>query len=77
MKIRSWLVAFFVASANAYGVTTIQMGVGGGFLTNLQNSSGAFDQTLAWGILVDTTGNGFLGGSYTSGFTVSDTSSVL
>lgn len=53
-------------------VTTLQMGVGGGFLTNLQNSAGLANQTLVWGVVVDTDGNGFAS-NYDNGFTISDT----
>ena len=59
---------------NAYGATVMQMG-SGGTLTNLQNSLGSASSTLVWGLVIDTSGNGFAGG-YIPGFTLSDTTSL-
>jgi hypothetical protein len=51
---------------------TLQFASTSSVLTNLQNSAGQTNQTLVWGIVVDTTGNGFAPGTYSPGFSVSD-----
>jgi len=71
MKLKSVILAL-IASGAAQGAMTLQFASTSAVLTNLQNSSGATNQTLVWGILVDTTGNGFQAGQYLPGALVAD-----
>jgi hypothetical protein len=71
MKIRILLSVFALASV-AQGAMTLQFASTSAVLTNLQNSLGQTNQTLVWGIIVDTTGNGFSAGQYLPGLAVSD-----
>lgn len=58
----------FVVFAASFGVSqaamTLQFASTSAVLTNLQNSAGLSNQTLVWGIVVDTGNNGFLSGLY-------------
>lgn len=74
MKKKLLLALFGLIAAQAsHAAVTLQFGSStDGFLTNLQNSSGQANQTLVWGIIVDTTGNGFNPGGYLPGATIAD-----
>jgi len=55
------------------GAMTLQFASTTAVLTNLQNSLGQTNQTLVWGIVVDTAGNGFSSGTYAAaGFNITD-----
>jgi hypothetical protein len=71
MKKISIIPIITLSIGNVFAVTTMQMG-SGGVLTNLQNSTGQNNQALVWGLLVDTTGDGFQAGNYLPGFTITD-----
>ncbi len=65
------LATTIAATAVSQAAVTLQFASTTAVLTNLQNSSGATNQTLVWGIVIDTTGNGF-SGDYIPGISVSD-----
>jgi hypothetical protein len=72
MKLHTAIAAAFLSVGISQGAMTLQFASTTSVLTNLQNSAGQTNQTLVWGIVVDTTGNGFASGSYLPGFNVSD-----
>lgn len=67
--------AVALTTAPCHAVTTLQFASSAeGFLTGLANSSGQINQTLVWGIVIDTAGNGVKPGEYLStSLTYSDT----
>lgn len=69
-KMKSTLLGLLFATAAANAASTIQFSNTTNFATNFQNGTGATNGTLAWGILVDSTGNGFKDGEYVDGFTI-------
>lgn len=75
MKFKIIVLTSLLAAVSLHASTTLQLG-SGGTLTNLQTSGGNASSALVWGILVDTTGNGFQSGSYLPGFTFSDTAAL-
>lgn len=58
--LRAAAAAFLLSAAGAQATVTLQFSSATLFATNWANSGGAGGGTLVWGILIDTTGNGFL-----------------
>lgn len=73
----SSLVVFVASIGLAKGAMTLQFASTTAVLTNLQNSAGLTNQTLVWGIVVDTGNNGFLPGVYfNNGLSLSDNAAL-
>lgn len=80
MKIAKTLLLFFVATLSAHATSTLTFGSSSIFATNWADDTGAGGSLLAWGILIDTTGNGispnlYEGFNYSTGLQVLSTSS--
>ena len=67
---KSTILGLLFAAGVANAASTITFSSTTLFATNFQNGSGATNTTMAWGILVDSTGNGFKDGEYVDGFTI-------
>jgi hypothetical protein len=75
MKLKIAVLTGLLSMTSLQASTTMQLG-SGGTLTNLQTQAGSANSALVWGLLVDTSGNGFQGGNYSPGFTLSDTNAL-
>jgi hypothetical protein len=69
------LLAFLVGSAQA--TVTLQFSQGGKGATGFANSSGVVTNGMSWGIIVDTSGNGFSATAYDLFTTGANTNQIL
>ena len=58
------MLLLFAGVGSASATVTLQFSQGGIGATNFSNSSGVATNGMSWGIVVDTTGNGFSSGNY-------------
>lgn len=69
-KIKGYLAAFCLMAGTSYGASTLQISnpFAGSIASGFANAAGVPTNGMQWGIIVDTTGNGFsgLGSSYDS-----------
>ncbi len=60
IKLLAAAAALFLGTTGAHATVTMIFGTGATYASNWANSAGVEGGSMAWGILVDTSGNGFL-----------------
>ncbi len=77
MKTVKTLLLLVTASVSAQAASTLSFGSSSIFATNWANGVGTGGTTMAWGIVIDTAGNGFASGNYLPSFNYASGQQIL
>jgi hypothetical protein len=58
------IITLTIGVSTSHAASTLQFSQGGKGATNFANSSGTVTNGMSWGLIIDTSGNGFQAGSY-------------